>query len=96
MAWAYLLECRDGSFYAGSTVDLELRISQHNLGLGAAYTKHRRPVRLVWAAQFSRIDEAYAFEKRIQGWNRRKRLALIEGRLDDLPALASRKRPPVG
>ena len=92
MPWTYLLECRDGSFYVGSTVDLDRRVSEHNLGLGAAYTRHRRPVRLAWAAEFSRIDDAYAFEKRIQGWNRAKRIALIEGRLDDLPALASRRR----
>jgi putative endonuclease len=94
MAWVYLLECRDGSFYVGSTIDLERRVSDHQLGLGAAYTRHRRPVRLVWAAAYDRIDEAFAFEKRVQGWNRAKRLALIEGRFDDLPGLASRARRP--
>ena len=91
-AWAYLLECCDGSFCVGSTTDLERRVSQHQLGQGAAYTRARRPVRLVWSAQFERIEDAYAFEKRVQGWGRRKRLALIEGRLGDLPGLASRAR----
>ena len=38
MGWAYIIECADGSYYVGSTVDLERRISQHNLGLGATYT----------------------------------------------------------
>jgi putative endonuclease len=90
MAWAYLLECSDGSLYAGSTVDLGARLSQHQLGLGATYTQRRRPVRLVWAAEFARIDEAFAMEKRIQGWSRRKRIALIEGRWDDLPGLSRR------
>ena len=67
MAWAYILECSDGSFYVGSTVDLDRRVSEHNLdGLGAAYTRHRRPVRLVWSAQSERVDEAYAFEKRVK------------------------------
>jgi putative endonuclease len=88
MAWTYILECSDGSFYVGSTVDLERRVSQHDLGEGAAYTRRRRPVRLVWAAQFARVDDAYAFEKQVQGWRRDKRIALIEGRYDDLPALA--------
>ena len=92
MAWAYLLECSDGTFYAGSTTDLALRLSQHQQGLGAAYTRHRRPVRLVWAAEFDRVDEAFAMEKRIQGWGRRKRIALVEGRLGDLPGLSSRAR----
>ena len=92
MAWAYLLECSDGTFYAGSTTDLALRLSQHQQGLGAAYTRHRRPVRLVWAAEFDRVDEAFAMEKRIQGWGRRKRIALVQGRLGDLPGLSSRAR----
>jgi putative endonuclease len=92
MAWAYILECADGSFYAGSTTDLDRRVSEHNDGLGSAYTRRagRRPVKLVWAADFARVDEAFAFEKMVQGWNRKKRIALIEGRWEDLPALASR------
>ena len=90
MAWVYLLECSDGSTYCGSTVNLEARVWQHNEGLGAAYTRRRRPVKLVWAAQFDRIDEAFAFEKRIQRWSRAKRQALIDGRTQDLPALSGR------
>jgi putative endonuclease len=90
MAWAYMLECADGTYYVGSTVDLERRVAQHDAGEGAAYTRGRRPVRLVWAAEFDRIDQAFWFEKQVQGWNRRKRRALIEGRWDALPELASR------
>ena len=90
MPWTYILECADGTLYVGSTIDLERRVSQHNLGLGAAYTRirRRRPVTLVWAAEFNDVGQAFAFEKQIQGWNRAKRRALIEGRLDDLPGLA--------
>ena len=88
MAWTYILECSDGSFYVGSTVHLERRVWEHQEGLGATYTRRRRPVRLVWAADFARVDEAYFYEKQIQGWSRAKRIALIEGREDDLPALA--------
>ncbi|WP_338087946.1 GIY-YIG nuclease family protein [Nocardioides lijunqiniae] len=97
MPWTYIVECADGSFYVGSTTDLERRVSQHNLGLGAAYTRlrRRRPVSLVWAAEFARVDDAYYYEKQIQNWGRAKRLALIEGRLGDLPALArGRSLPP--
>ena len=90
MGWVYILECADGTFYCGSTTDLDLRVWQHNEGLGASYTRRRRPVKLAWAAQFERIDEAFAFEKRVQGWGRAKRLALIEGRHGDLPGLSSR------
>ena len=96
MAWTYILECADGSLYVGSTTDLERRVSEHDLGLGAAYTRRRRrrPVRLVWSAQFARVDDAYFYEKQIQGWSRAKRIALIEGRLADLPDLASRPKRP--
>jgi putative endonuclease len=61
---------------------------QHSIGKGSEYTKRRLPVTLVFAAEFERIDEAYAMEKRIQGWSRRKREALIEGRYEELPGLS--------
>jgi putative endonuclease len=47
-------------------------------------------VKLIWSCEFDRIDDAYAFEKRVQGWSRRKREALMDGRWDALPGLASR------
>ena len=88
--WVYILQCRDGSFYVGSTRDLERRVSQHNAGEGAAYTRHRRPVVLRWSAHYDRVEDAYVAEKRLQGWGRRKRQALIDGDVDLLPGLASR------
>jgi putative endonuclease len=96
MAWTYILECVDGSYYVGSTTNLDLRIWLHNEGLGAVYTRKRRPVRLIWAAEFERVEEAFAFEKRVQGWGRRKREALVRGDFDALPALSRRGhlRPP--
>ncbi|MGF0117746.1 GIY-YIG nuclease family protein [Promicromonospora sp. Marseille-Q5078] len=88
MAHVYILECADGSYYVGSTTSLDLRLAQHQAGDGAAYTRRRRPVRLVYAATFDRVDEAYAFEKQVQGWSRAKRRALIDGRLGDLVELS--------
>jgi putative endonuclease len=98
MPWTYIIECADGSYYVGSTYDIERRISEDNLGLGATYTRirRRRPVRLVWSAQYDRVEDAFAFEKQIQGWGRAKRQALIEGRLLDPPLRArGRNRPPL-
>ena len=89
MPFTYILRCADGSFYVGSTRgDIHRRVSQHNAGTGARYTACRRPVELVWSAEFERTTEAFALEKQIQNWSRSKRLALIEGRYGDLPALA--------
>ena len=87
----YILECRDGTFYVGSTTDLERRVQQHDLGGGAAYTRHRLPVKLVFSQECEHIAAAFALEKQVQGWGRRKRIALIEGRFQLLPGLASRR-----
>ncbi len=88
MAWTYILECADGSYYVGSTRDLEQRLLEHQAGYGSRYTRSRLPVRLVWRAEFDRVDAAFAFEKQVQNWGREKRRALIEGRLGDLRRLA--------
>ncbi|PKH40351.1 putative endonuclease [Nocardioides alpinus] len=90
MPFGYILRCADDSFYVGSTWDLERRLGEHNEGLGAAYTKRRRPVSLAWSAEVGRIDEAYAVEKQVQGWSRAKRQALIDGRTELLSGLSSR------
>ena len=44
MSWMYILRCADGSYYVGSTTDLQRRIVEHNDGIGAQYTARRRPV----------------------------------------------------
>ena len=97
MPVTYILECADGSYYVGSTWDIETRLEQHASGRGAVYTSRRLPVQLVFAQEFDRIDEAYAMEKRLQGWSRAKRRAAIDGRWNDLPRLSRKgftKRAP--
>jgi len=88
MAWMYIVECSDGSYYVGSTTDLERRIWEHNEGVGAKYTARRRPVKLAFAVEFDSVAEAYAREKQVQGWGRAKREALIRGDYAVLPELA--------
>ena len=86
-----MLECGDGSYYVGSTTDLDRRMEEHFSGLGAKYTSTRLPVTLVWSQECSKIEQAYALEKRIQGWSRAKRRALIDRRYDLLPGLSQRR-----
>lgn len=90
MPYVYTLECSDGSYYVGSTWNLEHRLQQHQTGHGSAYTSRRTPVTLVFAQEYERVDEAYAQEKRIQGWSRRKREALIAGDFNELPRLSKK------
>jgi len=43
-------KCGDGSYYVGSTKNIDLRLSQHQLGKGSRYTSRRLPVELQSAA----------------------------------------------
>lgn len=84
----YILECADGSYYTGSTIDLELRLKQHHNGEGANHTKKHLPVKLVYFEEYPRIEEAFCREKQVQRWNRKKKEALINREFDKLPMLA--------
>ncbi len=84
----YILQCADGSYYTGSTNNLELRLAQHQTGEGANHTKKRLPVKLVYYEEYQRIDEAFYREKQVQGWRREKKEALIRGDYNLLPELA--------
>ena len=90
MPYMYILECCDGSFYTGSTWDIEQRLWEHQQGLGANYTKNHLPVKLLYYEEYDRIDDAFNREKQVQGWTRKKKLALIEERMEDLPVLAKK------
>lgn len=92
MGYAYILRCADGTLYVGSTRDLGRRLEQHQAGMGSEYTKRRLPVELVWSEAFRRIDDAFAWEKRIQGWSHAKRLAFIQGGLDAVIGWSARMR----
>jgi putative endonuclease len=89
---AYLLRCSDGSYYAGHTDHLEDRVAQHQSGLVAGYTAVRRPIVLVWTESFSTRDEALAAERRIKGWSRAKKKALIQGDWDRIKVLARNRQ----
>jgi putative endonuclease len=90
MAWMYILECSDGSYYVGSTKDLEYRLSEHQSGKGAKYTSRLLPVKLVYSEEYERVVDAYTREKQVQNWSRAKREALINGNPEALPKLAKK------
>ncbi len=90
MAWMYILECIDGSYYTGSAKDLERRLNEHQEGKGANYTSRRLPVKLVYCEEHERVADAFYREKQVQGWRRAKKEALINGSPELLPALAKK------
>ncbi len=88
MAYLYILECADGSFYTGSTLDLGYRLWQHENGLGANHTKKRLPVKLVYGEYFHSVADAFYPEKQVQGWSRAKKISLMNSDWDRLHILA--------
>ena len=84
----YILECSDGTYYTGSTKNLERRLCQNQNAEGANYTKKRLPFKLVYYEVYERIAEAFYREKQVQGWSRKKKEALINGNHKDLPRLS--------
>ena len=93
-AFVYILRCADGSYYVGTTrTDLERRVAEHNAGTFGGYTKHRRPVKLVFHQHFERITDAIAAERQLKGWSRAKKEALMRGDFAALKALSGRRTP---
>ncbi|AXG70819.1 GIY-YIG nuclease superfamily protein [Kordia sp. SMS9] len=86
--YMYILECGDGSYYTGSTKYLAKRFMQHARGEGANHTKKHLPVKLVFVEEYNRIDTAFYREKQVQGWSRKKKEALIDGKYAKLPELS--------
>lgn len=90
--YAYLLRCNDGSYYTGHTEDLEFRLAQHRSGELAGYTAKRLPVRLVWCETFPTRDEAFDAERKLKGWSRAKKEALIAGDWERISRLARNRQ----
>lgn len=87
--WVYMVRCNDGSFYIGMTGDIELRIAQHNAGeFPSCFTFARRPVELVYSADFRDANDAIRWEKQIKKWSRAKKAALACGDFEELRRLA--------
>ena len=90
--FTYLLRCNDGSYYAGHTEDLEVRMAQHHSGALGGHTAKRRPVSLEWSQDFPTRDEAFDAERQIKGWSRAKKEALIAGDWQRISALSRNRQ----
>jgi putative endonuclease len=88
ICYVYILKCGNGQYYTGSTKNLELRVHQHSNGQGANFTRKHQPVKLVYAEEFDRVDQAFMREKQIQNWSRRKKEALMDRNIEGLKRAA--------
>lgn len=75
--YLYVLECADGTWYTGYTVDVAERIKAHNAGTGAKYTRSRVPVRLIAQATFATKHEAMSAEYHFKQLSRRQKERLV-------------------
>lgn len=80
MAYTYILQCRDNTYYVGWTMDVENRLKAHNGEApgGAKYTQGRRPVVLVWHAFFEDKREAQRLEWKLKHMTRRQKERYIK------------------
>lgn len=78
MYYVYILKCNDKTYYTGYTTDIEKRISIHNQGKGAKYTRGRLPVKLVYCETFEDKTSALQREYAIKQLKRIQKESLIE------------------
>ena len=80
MSWTvYILQCGDGSLYTGITKDMDRRMAEHEAGLGARYTRGRRPFQLVYKEICEGRGSASKREMEIKSLNRDGKLKLVSG-----------------
>jgi putative endonuclease len=88
MPFMYILECDNGTYYTGSTINLDCRMAEHASGNGANYTRKHKPIRLAYLEEYLRIEDAFLREKQIQPWSQKKKLALMSGDIEKIHELA--------
>jgi len=91
LSYVYILKCSDDTYYTGVSSNLSQRIIEHQSGKHLnSYTYNRRPITLVFFAEFTDINLAIDSEKQIKKWSRAKKEALINGEFELLPYLSKK------
>ncbi len=91
MPHMYILLCRNGQFYTGSTKNLERRLAQHQAGEGSNFTKKYLPVKLVYCEEYTSVSDAFYREKQVQRWSHGKKEALIAGHFAKMKKFGKKK-----
>ena len=97
--YTYMLHCNGGAFYVGHTDNLERRVAEHESGLITGFVADHWPAKLVWSEAFPTRLEALEMERRVKGWSRAKKMALIRGdwnRISELAAGKNKDSPSTG
>jgi putative endonuclease len=75
--WVYILECKNGAYYTGSTNNLEKRIALHNKGKGAKYLRGKLPVELVYAKEYKYYKNVLCAERNLKKLTRAQKEELV-------------------
>jgi putative endonuclease len=75
--YVYIVRCADDTLYAGVATDAEARVEKHNAGLGAKYTRTRRPVELVYVEPASGRGAALTREHEIKRMSAEEKRRLV-------------------
>ena len=78
MWFVYIIKCKDGSFYTGSTNDLEKRFEAHKSGKGGRYTRSHVPEKIVFFEKYDNKIVALKREREIKSWPRVDKIKLIQ------------------
>lgn len=78
MHYVYVLSCVDDSLYTGYTTDVARRVTEHDAGEGAKYTRGRTPVELVHVESFETKSAAMSREHEIKQFPRAKKERLVD------------------
>ncbi len=78
MWYVYMLLCKDGSFYTGSTNNLAKRFLDHQKGTGGRYTRSHRPIKLIYQESFNSKSKALKREAEIKSWSREQKIKTLK------------------
>lgn len=76
----YIIECSDKKLYVGIAKNVDKRVKLHNKGLACRFTKYRNPVELIYKEKTISKSEARKRELEIKGYNKKRKLELVDGR----------------
>ena len=77
MYFVYILKCSNGSFYTGSTNNVENRFKKHLDGKGGKYTRSHKPLEIVYKEKLKNKSKALKREAQIKNLSRKEKIVLI-------------------
>ena len=89
--YVYIIKCCDGSYYTDHTDNIKKRIYEHKNQKYDNYTASWLPLKVVYVQTFSSRNDAFFAERRIKGWTRKKKEALILKKWNDLKKYAKKR-----